>query len=156
MSATDNVEGLITKHINGKRCATCGKSKPRTAFTRQKMRNGKYNLNFECKECACDRQAKRYQTYTKEQKLHKKDKFLQRTYGITIDDYNIMFNKQEGRCASCGRHQSEFKKSLVVDHRHSDGKVRGLLCSNCNLALGNVKENPEFLEKLANYIRNSV
>jgi len=136
-----------------KRCRTCGISKPATAYTKQKQRNGKYLLAFECKECACNRQSKRYQILTPEQKLKKKEKFIQRTYGIDLMEFNRIFSEQQGKCASCGIHQSALDKSLVIDHCHNTKLVRGLLCSGCNLALGNVKESAETLEKLAVYIR---
>ena len=61
---------------------------------------------------------------------------LKYEYGITLDDYNKMFNEQEGKCAICQRHQNELKKILYVDHDHKTGEVRGLLCKNCNVALG--------------------
>lgn len=80
---------------------------------------------------------------------------MRRKYGITIEQYNEMFAKQNGKCANdlCGKHQSEITKSLVVDHCHVTNKVRGLLCAGCNLALGNTYESAARLEGLAKYIR---
>jgi len=138
-----------------KRCNDCGISRPLTAYTKQKRQNGTFGYMAICKECHCIVQAKRYQTYTLEQKLQKKSKFLQRKYGITIEQYNEMFNKQNGKCAACNKHQSELVKALVVDHCHISKKVRGLLCPGCNLALGNTHESPERLENLASYIRRT-
>ncbi len=66
-------------------------------------------------------------------------------YGITLDDYNEMFIKQDGKCAVCGNHQSEIKTALAVDHCHSTGKVRGLLCGNCNRGIGMLKNDIENL-----------
>lgn len=136
-----------------KRCKTCGISKKTTAFTRQKQRSGNYAFNFECKECACGRQAKRYQNRTEEQKLKKKDTFIRRLYGIGLEEYQVLFDSQEGKCAACQISQEELPKALVIDHCHASNKVRGLLCSGCNLALGNVKENIAALLGLAAYIK---
>jgi len=61
---------------------------------------------------------------------------LRKNYGITIDDYNKMFEEQNGCCKLCGRHQSEQKFRLCVDHNHETGRVRGLLCTRCNVGLG--------------------
>jgi hypothetical protein len=61
---------------------------------------------------------------------------LKKHYGITIDIYNQMFEDQKGYCAMCGTHQSEFKRKLSVDHNHTTGKIRGLLCTGCNISLG--------------------
>lgn len=58
---------------------------------------------------------------------------------FTLNDYNRLFQIQGGRCAfkTCNKHQSELERSLVVDHDHATGIVRGLLCSNCNHNLVN-------------------
>ena len=61
---------------------------------------------------------------------------LQQKYGITIEQYDEMYNSQNGCCDICKRHSSEFKKGLGVDHCHTTNKVRGLLCGNCNRLVG--------------------
>ena len=76
---------------------------------------------------------------------------LKYRYGITQDDYNQKFNEQKGCCAICGKHQSEFKRRLCVDHNHKTGNVRGLLCINCNRNLS-VLENKQFIEKSKIYL----
>src|ERR1035437_10727167 len=58
---------------------------------------------------------------------------LKKKFGITWEEYDELFKKQNGYCPICGRHQSEFKKRLSVDHDHNTKKVRGLLCQNCNI-----------------------
>jgi hypothetical protein len=80
---------------------------------------------------------------------------LRRTFGITVEQYNEIFNKQNGRCAICDRHQSEFKNSLAVDHCHETNKVRGLLCFHCNTSLGHFRDNPALLKKAIEYINES-
>lgn len=77
---------------------------------------------------------------------------LKREFGITIDEYNALFEKQSGRCAICGRHQSELKRRLAVDHNHIDGKVRALLCTYCNTGLGSFFEDIELIEKAKEYL----
>ena len=61
---------------------------------------------------------------------------------LTKQAYDGMYIAQKGCCVICGRHQSEFKQRLHVDHCHKSGKIRGLLCFNCNCGLGNFKDNP--------------
>lgn len=56
--------------------------------------------------------------------------------GMTPAYYDAKYDAQEGCCEICGKHQSKLEKALSGDHRHSDGKLRGLLCSKCNLDLG--------------------
>lgn len=73
----------------------------------------------------------------------RKDAYLKKTYGISLDQYKKMLIKQKSCCAICDRHESKFKYGLYVDHNHKTGNVRGLLCTNCNTAVGAVKESPE-------------
>jgi hypothetical protein len=65
-------------------------------------------------------------------------------YGITISEYDAMIEAQQGKCALCGtapprrrlRNDGEPWRSLVIDHDHETGRVRGLLCGGCNIAMG--------------------
>lgn len=82
----------------------------------------------------------------------KKAYVLKKLYGITIDNYNDMFSFQDGKCKGCNRHQSELKKSLYVDHCHLSGKIRGLLCHDCNTLLGLVGDKITILKNLINHI----
>lgn len=136
-----------------KRCSKCGTAKSSSSFKRKKQRSGNFTLASACKDCHCIDEAKRYAQETDAQRIARRGRFLLRAYGITMADYNNMFELQEGKCASCNRHQTMFLKALVVDHSHTTNKVRGLLCSGCNLALGNAGESPERLSALAGYIR---
>ena len=77
---------------------------------------------------------------------------FQNRYGITLDDYNKMWTDQAGCCAICGTHQSTLNKSLSVDHCHTTGIVRGLLCNPCNVALGLAKDNITTLQNMIKYL----
>lgn len=72
---------------------------------------------------------------------------------LSLKDYNRAFQIQSGRCLGCSKHQSELKQSLCVDHDHVTRKFRGLLCSNCNCALGLAKDNMKILKSLATYLK---
>lgn len=78
---------------------------------------------------------------------------LNSVYGITIEEHNELYHKQEGRCAICGKHQSECNKRLAIDHDHNTGEVRGLLCSHCNQGLGHFKDNTELLVNAIQYLQ---
>jgi hypothetical protein len=77
-------------------------------------------------------------------------------YGITEEEYTILLTIQGGKCAVCGGDNSMSRQSmrLFVDHDHLTGRVRGLLCSNCNQALGYVHDDPELLLKLIEYLKS--
>jgi len=79
-----------------------------------------------------------------------KDRQLRRTYGITLEDYAALLDQQGGVCRLCGKPPS--KKSLHVDHCHESGKIRGLLCSKCNTALGLANDSPDLLRRMAFYL----
>ena len=74
-------------------------------------------------------------------------------YGITLVQKEQMYEDQDYRCKLCGIHEDSCWRGLCIDHDHITGKVRGLLCHNCNLALGYAKDSPELLEKMAKYLR---
>ncbi len=86
----------------------------------------------------------------KKKERTKRDIYLRSTYRITEKQYNSRLKNQEGGCKICKRRPSKGKY-LSVDHCHKTGKVRGLLCSRCNLSLG-VIESP-MLEAFLNYLR---
>lgn len=87
-----------------------------------------------CKVCLEEVRKARYDP------MHKRDKNLQQNYrGFTGQDYDALFLKQGGRCAVCGKQQTQH---LHVDHDHASGVVRGLLCSDCNTALGHLRDSP--------------
>jgi len=73
---------------------------------------------------------------------------LKKKYGMTPGDYSQMWKKQKGRCVICKQ-----PVKLHVDHNHKTGKVRGLLCSNCNTALGSFKDNIGILQNAIKYLR---
>jgi len=75
---------------------------------------------------------------------------LKRRYGITEEQYMDLLDAQDCACAICGL-VSEDKK-LVVDHDHATGRVRSLLCSNCNTALGLFRDDPNLLVNAAMYL----
>ncbi len=73
-------------------------------------------------------------------------------YNITIDEYENMLTEQNSCCAICKVNQSNLDYNLVVDHCHSSNTVRGLLCRNCNLAIGYFKDNSEFIKNSICYL----
>lgn len=83
-------------------------------------------------------------------KKYKRMKILS-SYGMTIEDYDKMLEKQGGVCAVC-KNPPKNGKSLHVDHDHTTGLVRGLLCFRCNFGLSYYKEDKQIIENLYKYI----
>lgn len=105
----------------------------------------------------------REQALARGRRYYKKDpvalnrkKNLQRNYGITPADYDRMFQSQNGVCAICGQPEIHIRMGklipLSVDHCHLTGKIRQLLCSNCNRMLGMAKDNIETMRKGIEYL----
>lgn len=86
-------------------------------------------------------------------------KYLRKTYNISLEEYRQMFVDQSNKCAICGldgfKICKDAKTLLVVDHCHSTGKVRGLLCHNCNRGLGLFQDNTEYLGAAIKYIERA-
>mgnify|MGYP003626547506 CR=1 FL=1 len=95
-------------------------------------------------------QSKKYYSQNKEMRRGYR---LKELYNITIDQYNKMFTDQKGCCKICERHQSKLSKRLGVDHNHTTGKVRGLLCDSCNTNIGKYNEDTKILNKMIEYIK---
>jgi hypothetical protein len=138
-----------------KRCSTCKVVKPYSEFyTLTESRNLRVHtvggVTNECKDCM----ATRY-----------KESHMRRKYGISLEEYNAMYEAQDGKCAICGMPgksrvtvESDHKRTgaisgtLVVDHDHLTGKVRALLCSLCNVGIGSLRDDLELFRKAIAYI----
>jgi hypothetical protein len=97
---------------------------------------------------------KKWRSDNKERvRRYKANQHLKSTYGITLDDYDQMFEDQDNGCAICGGLNTDGRR-LHVDHNHETGEVRGLLCYSCNINLGWFENNLEdvisYLEKYSN------
>ena len=87
-----------------------------------------------------------------EKKLKWRENQLKVKYGITLEEWNVMYEEQGYSCAICNSDAPVGSGVLHVDHCHDTGKIRGLLCHHCNVALGSFKEDIKILEKAIKYI----
>lgn len=79
--------------------------------------------------------------------------WLKTYYGLTVEDYENLLDKQKGRCAICSTDDPGGRwKTFAVDHCHETKKIRGLLCLFCNTALGKFKDSSELLRRAADYL----
>lgn len=144
-------------------CKICGIEQSKDNFyRRKKSADGK---RHQCKDCICKAKrewvkqnpgkVKEYRDKNSDKstrKLYRRNWRLINTYGITIDDYEKMRAEQNGRCAICGTFDPGGEH-FHVDHDHETGKIRGLLCNNCNPGLGWFKDNIDTLLSAAQYLR---
>lgn len=145
-----------------KKCSKCKKIKQTQEFNPDKRsKDGCYSSCRICKnkECATYRKNNPDKIKTSGKKWRDKnptwfrENDLKNEYGMSLNEYNQMFNNQNGCCAICKKHQSNFKKVLAVDHSHKTGKVRKLLCHKCNNAIGLFLDNSQICYNAGDYLR---
>jgi hypothetical protein len=127
-----------------KYCYVCKRTLPLSHFSINRTK--KKELRPECKSCD-NRQRQERKKKEKISVKERKNKYLSNKYDITLVEYETMKRSQENKCWICGS-----KKTLVVDHDHDTGKVRGLLCNLCNTSLGGFKDNVDSLKKAVEYL----
>lgn len=157
------------------KCGKCKQNKESSCYTVDKGRSRGYNSY--CKPCQCQ-SVRQYQkrnedkirekrklnypkanarirAWSKNNPEKAKNKWLKFGYGITIDIYNALKETQDSKCAICFLSEEDHGKPLYVDHCHSKNKVRGLLCRECNLAIGFFKDNLKRIEQSIRYLERN-
>jgi hypothetical protein len=77
--------------------------------------------------------------------------YYRRNYGLTPDERDAMLAMQGGKCKICGQVEPD-RRSWAIDHCHDSGKIRGILCRSCNLALGLVRDDKGVLKAMIEYL----
>lgn len=159
-----------------KHCSKCKEEKPFEDFTVSKITG----YQSQCKQCVKDYYLEPENKYKRKEILKKsreqednkekkkiydalpenKVKSQERSWkwmglNLTMAEYNQMFADQLGCCKICGRHQTQVKRKLAVDHIHGSGVVRGLLCRNCNVAIGLLGDDPDICLAASEYLRRN-
>lgn len=104
--------------------------------------------------------SRKYKKKPRSKKISKNG-HLKRKFGITLDDYNNMLTEQGGKCMICKNTETSVEnktgnvKDLAVDHCHSTGKIRGLLCFRCNTTIGRFEDDIELLKSAIKYIEEN-
>ena len=110
------------------------------------------NKNYDAKK---ERKKNRSRLWNRLNKNHIRSQRLLEKYGITLEDYELMMENQNHTCKICGTDEARGRGTWHVDHCHTTGKVRGLLCYNCNVGLGNFKDNAAVLASAIKYLNES-
>jgi hypothetical protein len=154
-------------------CTKCGQEKPLTNEFFTKDKYDKTGFTYRCSKCR-NQQSYEWNRANKDKvkaanlknKQKRKDFYsspegiessrrthLKRMYGITLEEYNVMSEKQDHKCVICGGTEMNNKnKVLCVDHNHTTGEIRGLLCGLCNSGLGKFKDNKQLLLNAIKYL----
>lgn len=143
-----------------KKCYRCQVVKPLEAYYNHKGRP--HNKANECRDCCLARQ--RSITGDKRREYNRKRResgaqlestrkhLLKKLYGISVEQFTEMLTRQNGVCKICHKPESKKKNRLHVDHCHTTGRVRGLLCSKCNAMLGMCGDSAEVLRNAIGYL----
>lgn len=140
---------------DGRTCTSCGQIKPWEEFPpRAAGRNGR---NSRCRACIAakkrsHRRANLEAVRARERAYERSSgRHTRRRYGIDPEAWEAQIARQGGRCAvpACNRLP---KRRLVGDHCHTTGRFRGIICDNCNVAMGLTGDSPALLRALAEWI----
>jgi hypothetical protein len=141
-----------------KYCPTCKQILNLSEFSTMKVRSG---IASHCKNCTnqwgreynnTPNGKKRKEGYYQKNKERYLDQKLKRRFGISFEQYKKILESQKGKCSICGKTPDENKKMLAVDHNHSTGKNRGLLCNSCNICIGFIEKNKLCVDSIFNYL----
>lgn len=100
-----------------------------------------------------DNRRKYSRDFYRNNKQKELDRIRFKKYGITGNEFKEIIGRQGFKCPICIR---SINKNLSVDHDHITRRVRGIICNNCNLAIGNAENSPERLRAMANYLEKNV
>jgi hypothetical protein len=131
-------------------CPKCKVEKPVTMFWRQAAsRDG---LQNRCKTCFYEwrREADKRYMDSGQHASRQREGHYRRNYGLSLAEVDAMARDQKNRCLLCGR--GPGKRSLHLDHDHSTGRIRGLLCYGCNRAIGHFRDDPDLMLRAALYV----
>ena len=132
-----------------KKCFTCLEIKDNIHFKYRSKR-----LSSNCKSCT----SIRLKEYGARPEIKAKAAAAKRklNFGLTSEEFIKMFEQQNGLCKICGVDGKSVKRNLAVDHCHSTGKIRGLLCSKCNTRLGQFNDSIIILENSIKYLKGEL
>jgi hypothetical protein len=110
-----------------------------------------------CKDCTKRKERDRVARQPMEQR---KEKWLRHKYGITFTDFKNIYDKQDGVCCICSRKLIIFEDAssthkACLDHCHTTGVIRGILCNHCNRALGLFEDDIDSLKEAIVYLNRS-
>lgn len=134
-----------------KLCTGCGEEKPLDQYNKKKAsRDG---LNYKCRPCVNAYSLGWYRENRERVKRTHREYVLKSLYGIDEAEFQELLRAQNGKCALCPMIFEEIgRRNLCVDHDHTTGKVRGLLCRRCNSSIGQLGDDAEGLRRALAYV----
>jgi hypothetical protein len=143
------VSKILQQDLSSKKCVKCSDNLSLEKFySRLNKKSGTKYYQSKCIKC--------FNVYDYNNDKNFK---LKKAYGISLQDYNELLTKQNGKCSICGVDNNGYyrkkPRAFAVDHCHTTSKIRGLLCSDCNTGIGLLKDNIDLLNNAIKYLNNS-
>jgi hypothetical protein len=132
-----------------KTCSKCKIEKPLSDF--HNATSGKFGKHHYCKDCWSVHRKQKYKYNPKDYY----DRRIRNVYNLTQEQLMSMYHSQNKKCKICGDAYEKVSRhgGLHIDHCHTTGKVRGLLCGRCNTLLGVSKDNVVILQSAIDYLQ---
>lgn len=133
-------------------CIKCNVEQEDSQFRYRLNRTGKYSHISTCLMCERAYNKQQYYKNHEQNKEKLRHKIRHVLYGVTKEEYELLIQQQNNSCAICGATSAGGRGDWHVDHNHTTGKVRGLLCHCCNTGLGLFKDSSSLLLKAKEYL----
>lgn len=119
------------------------------------LNSSKHKYDYICRPCRNQKsklwkeenQQRNYEIY--------KNYSLKERYGLDLSQYHVLLQGQNHKCKICGDYVETYSRSTHVDHDHKTGKVRGILCNNCNTGIGKFRDDTTILQKAIDYLNEN-
>lgn len=168
------------KLVEEKKCSVCKLVKKASEFIKDnRLKSG---LHSHCRKCQSVKYKKFLEKpgFKEDQKIYRKKyydekeknfllpqpiiirkAYLKRIYNLEVEEYVALIEKQNNKCAICGKEETELtrnnnKKAISIDHCHKTGRIRGLLCGKCNKGIGYFNDDIEILQKAIEYLKTKI
>lgn len=150
----------VTPIIDGfKLCNKCGETKPLKDY--RVYKDG--TLRTPCRACKAvaalkwrkanmEKANAQSKAYARRHPERMKDYDRKRSYGLAYGEFGKILTSQDNKCAICYTEKPLGRNGFNVDHCHATNKVRGILCSNCNIGIGNLQHDPDILRAALEYL----
>jgi len=138
-------------------CSTCKQNKLYAEFNKDLKNKRRKGYSYSCKTCTilCSRKShkRRIENGDEAYKEAKRNAYFKFKYKMSLDERRQLLARQDDRCAICRTGLVDKGTHTHIDHCHETGKIRAILCTNCNRGLGHFQDSVELLEAAARYLK---
>lgn len=137
-------------------CPVCNKETPFHRNTKRYCSEECCSAAYRAKPGVMEGKRAYNREWAKKRAEYRRSYRLKLNFGMSVEEYDAMLLRQDGRCAICGDLPDVLKKPLCVDHDHATNKIRGLLCQRCNTGVGQLQDSVDNLKAAIKYLERQV